>query len=119
DVNCRCTTRTTASMKVSKMAQNLIGSEIIRVAGEVNAMIASGEQICNLTIGDFDPSIYPIPAELQEGIAKAYSQGHTNYPPANGVAPLRKAVAEFTKEKLGLEYPENDILVAGGSRPLI
>lgn len=106
-------------MNVSKMAQNLIGSEIIRVAGEVNAMIARGEQICNLTIGDFDPSIYPIPAELQEGISKAYSQGHTNYPPANGVAPLRQAVADFTKEKLGLEYPENDILVAGGSRPLI
>lgn len=106
-------------MNVSKMAQNLIGSEIIKVAGEVNARIAKGEQICNLTIGDFDPSIYPIPTELQEGITKAYAQGHTNYPPANGVAPLRQAVAAFTKEKLGLEYPENDILVAGGSRPLI
>lgn len=106
-------------MNVSRMAQNLIGSEIIRVAGEVNAMIAKGEKICNLTIGDFDPSIYPIPTELQEGITKAYAQGHTNYPPANGVAPLRTAVAAFTKDKLGLEYPENDILVAGGSRPLI
>ncbi|MBW7466963.1 aminotransferase class I/II-fold pyridoxal phosphate-dependent enzyme [Pontibacter aydingkolensis] len=101
------------------MAQNLIGSEIIKVAGEVNAMIAKGEPICNLTIGDFNPSIYPIPAELRQGITKAYEQGHTNYPPANGVAVLRKAVVAFTKEKLGLEYPENDILVAGGSRPLI
>ncbi|MBC5993856.1 pyridoxal phosphate-dependent aminotransferase [Pontibacter cellulosilyticus] len=106
-------------MIVSKMAQNLIGSEIIRVAGEVNAMIAKGEPICNLTIGDFNPSIYPIPTELRQGITKAYEQGHTNYPPANGVAVLRKAVVAFTKERLGLEYPENDILVAGGSRPLI
>ncbi|RIJ37870.1 aminotransferase class I/II-fold pyridoxal phosphate-dependent enzyme [Pontibacter oryzae] len=101
------------------MAQNLIGSEIIRVAGEVNAMIAKGEPICNLTIGDFNPSIYPIPEELRKGITKAYEQGHTNYPPANGVAVLRKAVVAFTKERLGLDYPENDILVAGGSRPLI
>jgi aspartate aminotransferase len=106
-------------MTVSKMAQNLIGSEIIKVAGEVNAMIAKGEPICNLTIGDFNPSIYPIPDELQRGISKAYEQGHTNYPPANGVAVLRKAVVEFTQERLGLTYPENDILVAGGSRPLI
>ncbi|MBB6613122.1 aminotransferase class I/II-fold pyridoxal phosphate-dependent enzyme [Pontibacter sp. Tf4] len=106
-------------MTVSKMAQNLIGSEIIKLAGEVNSMIARGEQICNLTIGDFDPSIYPIPQELKEGITKAYNEGHTNYPPANGVAVLRKAVTAFTKEKLGLSYPENDILVAGGSRPLI
>ncbi|WP_165838149.1 pyridoxal phosphate-dependent aminotransferase [Pontibacter arcticus] len=106
-------------MIVSKMAQNLIGSEIIRVAGEVNAMIANGEQICNLTIGDFDPSIYPIPEKLKTEITKAYEQGHTNYPPANGVAVLRKAVAAFTQKHLGLSYPENDILVAGGSRPLI
>ena len=106
-------------MIVSKMAQNLIGSEIIRVAGEVNAMIAKGEPICNLTIGDFNPAIYPIPTALRQGINKAYEQGHTNYPPANGMAPLRKAVVQFTKERLGLEYPENDILVAGGSRPLI
>lgn len=106
-------------MTVSKMAQTLIGSEIIKVAGEVNAMIAKGEPICNLTIGDFNPSIYPIPDELREGITKAYAQGHTNYPPANGVAVLRKAVVEFTEARLGLTYPENDILVAGGSRPLI
>lgn len=106
-------------MTVSKMAQNLIGSEIIKVAGEVNSMIARGEQICNLTIGDFDPSIYPIPEELKDGITKAYNEGHTNYPPANGVAELRKAVTQFTEDKLGLKYPENDILVAGGSRPLI
>ncbi|WP_266203422.1 pyridoxal phosphate-dependent aminotransferase [Pontibacter kalidii] len=106
-------------MTVSKMAQNLIGSEIIRVAGEVNAMIAKGEPICNLTIGDFNPGIYPIPEELRKGITKAYEQGHTNYPPANGVAVLRKAVVAFTQECLGLTYPENDILVAGGSRPLI
>ena len=106
-------------MTVSKMAQNLIGSEIIRVAGEVNAMIAKGEPICNLTIGDFNPALYPIPEELREGIKQAYEQGHTNYPPANGVAVLRKSVVAFTQERLGLSYPENDILVAGGSRPLI
>ncbi|WP_242922139.1 pyridoxal phosphate-dependent aminotransferase [Pontibacter liquoris] len=106
-------------MIVSKMAQNLIGSEIIKVAGEVNAMIARGEPICNLTIGDFNPAIFPIPKELENQIKLAYDQGHTNYPPANGVAVLRKAVAAFTKERLGLSYPENDILVAGGSRPLI
>jgi aspartate aminotransferase len=106
-------------MNVSKMAQNLIGSEIIRVAGEVNAMIATGEPICNLTIGDFDPALFPIPEPLRKGITRAYEQGHTNYPPANGVAVLRKAVAAFTQEQLGLSYPETDILVAGGSRPLI
>ncbi|TGE24008.1 aminotransferase class I/II-fold pyridoxal phosphate-dependent enzyme [Hymenobacter aquaticus] len=106
-------------MMVSKMAGSLIGSEIIKIGNEVNDMIRKGEEICNLTIGDFDPKIYPIPDELQAEIAAAYAAGNTNYPPANGMADLRTAVAEFTTERLGLTYSVNDILVAGGSRPLI
>jgi aspartate aminotransferase len=106
-------------MTVSKMAAGLIGSEIIKIGNEVNEMIRRGENICNLTIGDFDPSIFPIPGELQQEITRAYGAGHTNYPPANGMADLRQSVAAFLKERLGLDYSPNDILVAGGSRPLI
>jgi aspartate aminotransferase len=106
-------------MQVSRMAGSLIGSEIIKIGNEVNDMIRKGEQICNLTIGDFDPAIYPIPAELQAGITAAYQAGHTNYPPANGMAVLREAATTFTKERLGLAYSPTDVLVAGGSRPLI
>ncbi|MDU0370297.1 pyridoxal phosphate-dependent aminotransferase [Hymenobacter endophyticus] len=106
-------------MQVSRMAGSLIGSEIIKIGNEVNDMIRKGEQICNLTIGDFDPSIFPIPAELEAEITTAYQAGHTNYPPANGMAALREAAAAFTKSRLGLAYSPNDFLVAGGSRPLI
>ncbi|UOQ77044.1 aminotransferase class I/II-fold pyridoxal phosphate-dependent enzyme [Hymenobacter sp. 5516J-16] len=106
-------------MQVSRMAGSLIGSEIIKIGNEVNDMIRKGEQICNLTIGDFDPSIFPIPAELQNEITRAYQSGHTNYPPANGMAALREAAATFTETRLGLAYSPNDFLVAGGSRPLI
>ncbi|MBD2716957.1 aminotransferase class I/II-fold pyridoxal phosphate-dependent enzyme [Microvirga sp. STR05] len=106
-------------MQVSRMAGSLIGSEIIKIGNEVNDMIRKGEQICNLTIGDFDPAIFPIPTELQHEITAAYQAGHTNYPPANGIAALREAATAFTKERLGLAYSPNDVLVAGGSRPLI
>jgi aspartate aminotransferase len=106
-------------MQVSQMAGSLIGSEIIKIGNEVNEMIRRGEEICNLTIGDFDPSIFPIPEGLAAGITEAYQAGQTNYPPANGIAELRQSAAEFLKNRLGLEYSPNDLLVAGGSRPLI
>lgn len=109
----------TTTLQVSQMAAGLIGSEIIKIGNEVNDMIRRGEQICNLTIGDFDPAEYPIPAELKDGIIAAYQAGQTNYPPANGMAGLREAAAAFTASRLGLEYPAADFLVAGGSRPLI
>lgn len=107
------------NLKVSKMAENLIGSEIIKLAGEVNEKIKNGEKIYNLTIGDFNPKIFPIPSELKDEIIKAYQQDETNYPPADGILPLREAVSDFLKTRSGLHYSADQILIAGGARPLI
>ena len=106
-------------MKVSKLAQNLIGSEIIKIGNQVNDLKAQGAEIANLTIGDLDANIYPIPARLKEEIQKAYQNNLTNYPPANGLLSLRKAVSQDLKNSWNLEYSADEILVAGGSRPLI
>jgi len=106
-------------MNISKLASTLEGSEIIKIAGEINELKRKGEQIANLTIGDFDSNIFPIPDELKDGIVESYHDNQTNYPPADGVAVLRENVSAFLKEHFGLEYKTNQILVAGGSRPLI
>ena len=47
-------------MKVSNMAENLIGSEILKLAAEINNKIKQGEKIYNMTVGDFNPKIFPI-----------------------------------------------------------
>ncbi|MCO6500847.1 MAG: aminotransferase class I/II-fold pyridoxal phosphate-dependent enzyme [Vicingus serpentipes] len=107
------------NQRVSEMSENLIGSEIIKLAGEVKAKIAAGEKIHNLTIGDFDPSIFPIPKELKDEIIKAYQNNETNYPAANGIPELREAVARFLHTREGLEYNTDQILISGGARPLI
>lgn len=104
---------------VSKLAQNLIGSEIIKIGNQVNELKAQGAEIANLTIGDLDSNIYPIPAGLKQNIQKAYADNLTNYPPANGLLSLRKAVAKDIKSRWNLDYSTEDILVSGGSRPLI
>lgn len=106
-------------MHVSHMAEHLIGSEIIKLAGEINQKIKAGAKIYNFTIGDFDPAVFPIPDELTKGIQEAYAAGHTNYPAANGLAELREAVSVFMKNYGGLEYNADDYLIAGGARPLI
>jgi len=104
---------------VSRKAAQLVGSEIIKLAAEINALKASGAEIYNLTIGDFNPSIFPIPKALEDGIVGAYRAGITNYPPSNGLAELRKAVSGFIEQRLGLAYDADSYLIAGGARPLI
>ena len=106
-------------LKVSKMAENLIGSEIIKLAGEIKAKIAQGEHIYNFTIGDFNPEIFPIPEALKSEIISAYQNNITNYPAANGMAELRASVSNYLTKYLELTYMPDDILIAGGARPLI
>src|ERR1700754_4227276 len=106
-------------MTVSKLAQNLHGSEIIKIAGEINELKRQGQNIANLTIGDFDSNIYPIPAELKQGIIDSYHGNQPNYPPADGVLSLRESVSEFIQSEYHLDYKANQILISGGSRPLI
>lgn len=105
--------------KVSKLAENIIGSEIIKLAAEVNQKIAAGEKIYNMTIGDFNPAQFPIPERLKQFIVDEYFADQTNYPAADGMAELRKSVASLLKRRGNLEYAEDEILVAGGARPVI
>ena len=106
-------------LKLSQLSETLIGSEIVKLGGEIRDKIRQGEKIYNFTVGDFDPSIFPIPQELEDAIVEAYRKHFTNYPAAEGNLDLREALAQFMKERQQLDYKPAEILVAGGGRPLI
>jgi len=106
-------------MKLSHLSHTLIGSEIVKLGGEIRERIRQGEHIYNFTVGDFDPHIFPIPQELEDAIVEAYRNKFTNYPPGEGSLELREAVSHFAKSYQGLEYNTDEILIASGGRPLI
>lgn len=105
--------------QLSQLAETLIGSEIVRLGNEIAVRVNRGEKIYNYTIGDFDPHIFPIPQELEDGIVNAYREKYTNYPPGDGLLELREAVASFIQDKEGISYAPNEVLIASGGRPLI
>jgi len=107
------------SNKLSYLAETLIGSEIVKLGADIKEKMRLGNKIYNFTIGDFDSAIFPIPAGLQQEIIAAYQDGFTTYPPAEGIASLREAVAGFLLQKEGLNYGADEILIAAGGRPLI
>ena len=107
----------TRAARASALGESLVGSEILKIAAEIRAMRAEGVQICNLTVGDFDPAEFRIPRTLEQKIAEALARGETNYPPSEGVMPMRQAVSEFYQRWLGLKYAPSRVLITGGSRP--
>src|SRR5437588_1385254 len=101
------------------MSRGLVGSEILRIASEIRAVVTAGQKIANFTVGDFSSREFPIPDRLRDGTLKALAAGETNYPPSDGVLRLREAVREFYRTRLSLEVPLESVVIAGGSRPII
>jgi aspartate aminotransferase len=104
---------------LSSLARGLIGSEILKISAEVRTLCEQGRDICNLTVGDFSPKEFRIPARLEQLIRQMLVSGETNYPPSDGTKEARQAVTAFFRDQLGLDYGVESTLIAGGARPII
>ena len=111
--------RPNPSARLSQLSQELRGSAILRIAGDVREMVKGGKEIVDLTVGDFSSTQFRIPRELEDGIVDALRAGESTYPPANGLESLRTAVRDFYLRRLGLDFPIDSILIASGARPAI
>ncbi len=72
----------------------------------------TGKDIINLGIGQPD---FPTPENIVAAAAKALKDGHHGYTPANGILPLREAVAADMSDRRHVEIdPERIVIVPGG-----
>ena len=107
------------SLRLSRLANDIHGSAILQIAADVRALKSQGEQIVDLTVGDFSSKQFRIPRELEDGIVDALRAGESTYPPSNGLEGLRIAVRDFYARRLGLQFPLESILISAGARPAI
>ncbi len=71
-----------------------------------------GRSVINLGIGQPD---FPTPDHIVEAGRKALKDGHHGYTPANGILPLREAVAADIAKRRGVGVdPEDIVIVPGG-----
>ena len=104
--------------KLSKVGNNIVGSEIIKISQHIK-QVQKTKQVLNLTMGDFDPKVNPIPVGLRDYITDAYFNDLTNYPLSAGELPLRQSICNYFYHRRDINYDESEILVGCGVRPLI
>ena len=90
-----------------------LGTETaFEVLARAKALEAQGRSIINLGIGQPD---FRTPDHIVEAGIKALHDGHHGYTPANGILPLREAVARDIHRRLKVEVsPANVLVVPGG-----
>jgi aspartate aminotransferase len=103
---------------LSDVGNNIVGSEIIKISQQIKE-ISKTTPVANLTIGDFNSKLWPIPSGLRNRIIDSYNEDLTNYPNSMGEINLRESISKHIKHQFGLNYSTDEILVGGGVRPLI
>ena len=90
-----------------------IGEEnAFAVLARATELQRQGKDIINLGIGQPD---FPTPDHIVEAAVKALRDGHHGYTPANGILPLREAVAADLHKRFSVEVsPESVMIVPGG-----
>ncbi|CAN7543961.1 pyridoxal phosphate-dependent aminotransferase [Bosea sp. LjRoot90] len=90
-----------------------IGEEnAFAVLARATELQRQGKDIINLGIGQPD---FPTPEHIVEAAVKALRDGHHGYTPANGILPLREAVAADLHKRFQVDVsPEAVMIVPGG-----
>ena len=92
-----------------------IGEEnAFAVLARANALAAQGRDIINLGIGQPD---FRTPDFIVEAAVKALRDGHHGYTPANGIPPLREAVAADLAKRFKVEISPDSVMIMPGGKP--
>ncbi len=99
-------------MKIAARMDRLGTESAFEVLARANALAQQGRDIINLGIGQPD---FPTPENIVDAGRKALADGHHGYTPANGILPLREAVAaDIAKYRQAEVDPDNVVVVPGG-----
>jgi aspartate aminotransferase len=92
-----------------------IGEEnAFAVLARANALIAQGRDVINLGIGQPD---FRTPDHIVEAAIKALRDGHHGYTAANGIVPLREAVAADLHKRYQVEVSPDAVMIMPGGKP--
>jgi aspartate aminotransferase len=101
---------------ISVRAKSLKPSATLALAAKAKEMQDRGEDVVSLTVGEPDWDTF---ASIKEAAKKSIDAGRTKYTPANGILPLRQAIAERANAELRARYDAEQVTVTAGGKFVI
>ena len=98
-------------MQLSKNALKLKASSTLAIAAKTKALIASGVDVVDFTVGEPDSNT---PENIKQAAIDAINNNFTRYTDVAGIHDLRAAICNKLREDNALEYEPQQIIVASG-----
>lgn len=103
-----------ADMHSSSRTQQLSPFIVMEVLEKAQTMMADGEDIVHLEVGEPD---FPTPEPVKEAAIRAIRNDDTHYTHSLGKMPLREEIARYYLRKYGVEISPEQIIVTSGTSP--
>jgi len=103
-------------MKLSTRMSRLGTETAFEVLAKAKALEAQGREIVHLEIGEPD---FDTPANIIDAAVEALRSGHTHYTAANGIPPLREAIAEEVSQTRDIPVHPDQVVVVPGGKPIM
>ena len=100
------------TMEFSERIGRVEPSATLAISSLATELKADGADVIDLSVGEPD---FPTPTNIVDACEEAMEDGHTGYPPSNGVPELREAIAEKLQED-GLSYEADNVIVTPGAK---
>lgn len=98
---------------ISLIVQALEPSATLAMAAKARELKAKGQTVCDFSVGEPD---FNTPAHICDAALAAMQAGHTHYTAASGIAELKAAIAKQYKERHGLAYSPQQVIVSNGAK---
>ncbi len=101
---------------LSKRIQELKPSATLALAAKAKQMMAEGEDVISLTVGEPDWPTY----DRAKGAGKAaIDENKTTYTPASGIAPLKSAIGQLIGSQINRDILPSEVTVGAGAKFII
>ncbi|HEY4309040.1 MAG TPA: pyridoxal phosphate-dependent aminotransferase [Pirellulales bacterium] len=101
------------ALTISRIVDALEPSATIAMAAKARELKSTGKTVYDFTLGEPD---FTTPEHICAAAVAAMKAGHTHYTAAGGIAELKAAVAKSYKERHGLEYAPDQVVISCGAK---
>jgi len=101
------------ALTTSRIVDSLEPSATIAMAAKARELKATGKKVYDFTLGEPD---FTTPEHICAAAVAAMKAGHTHYTAAGGIAELKAAVAKSYRDRQGLEYKPEQVVISNGAK---
>lgn len=103
-------------IKLSSRISSITPSQTIRIDTQAKALIAAGNPVINLSVGELD---FETPDTVLKVAHATIDSKHNHYTPTQGLPSTRQAVQMYLQNRHSLTYDIEDIIITNGAKQAI